>query len=105
LRNLKGLNGNGCLQPSKQLLPMMDKDWKSTFWCTSNGQRLEIDILAHKQWTKIGNQHFAYKQWTKIGDQRFGAQGVARGCCRRSPFILFFISFMSNCMCGFGVTF
>jgi hypothetical protein len=99
---------------------------------TNDGQRLEINILAHKQWTKIGDQHFGaqamdkdwkstfwrtsngqrleinilvHKQWTKIGDQRFGAQGVARGCFRRSPFILFFISFISNCMHGFGVTF
>ncbi len=43
----------------------MDKDWRSTFWRTSNGQRLEIDILAHKQWTKIGHQHFGAQAMDK----------------------------------------
>jgi hypothetical protein len=25
---------------------------------TNDGQRLEINILVHKQWTKIGDRHF-----------------------------------------------
>ncbi len=46
---------------------------------TSDGQRWEIAILVHKV-----------------------LQG---GCFKQSPFILFFISFISNRMCGYCVTF
>jgi hypothetical protein len=64
LENLKGVDGDGCLQPSGFI---------------NDGQRWEIHILVHKV-----------------------LQG---GCFRRSPFILFFISFVSNHMCGFVLLF
>jgi hypothetical protein len=41
---------------------MMDKDWKSTFWRTSNGQRLEINVLGAQgiAGVVVGDLHLFY---------------------------------------------
>ncbi len=48
----------------------MDKDWRSTFWHTSNGQRLEINILHTSNGQRLEINVLAHKvlQGVVVGD-------------------------------------
>jgi hypothetical protein len=43
---------------------------------TNDGQRLEINILVHKQWTKIGDRHFGAQAMDKDWKSTFCVQAM-----------------------------